>query len=66
MFPVIALVIALFSLVTMTYFNFSRDDLTASYSLWYFGYVAAAFAYYFLFIRGRLTEEDMAHFRRIE
>ena len=65
-FPIVALLIALFSLATMAYFNFDAGDLGKSYSLWYFGYVAVAFGYYFLCVRGRLSDEDIAHFQRID
>ena len=64
-FPIIALVIAAFSLATMAYFSFDLEDIRQSHTLWYFGYLAVAFAYY-LFIRPRLSEEDIAHFRRID
>jgi len=55
-FPWTALVIAFVSLVTMSVLNFDAGDLLRSYTLWYFGYVAAAFAYFFVFLRGRLPE----------
>ena len=61
----IALSIAAFSLITMAYFNFDRDP-AESYSLWYFGYIALAFVYYIIFLKGRVSAEDIAHFQRIE
>ena len=66
LFPLVALVIAVFSLITMTYFNINRANPWKSYSLWYYGYLVAAFGYYFLFVRGRLSEEDVAHFQRVD
>jgi len=65
-FPIVALLIAVFSLAAMTYFNFDPTDPKGSHSVWYFGYVAAAFVYYFLFVRGRLSQEDIAHFERVD
>ena len=66
-FPLIALVIAAASLATMLYLNFVRAaDIWSSISTWYLGFLAVAFAYYFLLVRGRLTPADIAHFRRIE
>ena len=65
-FPVIALLIAFFSLAVMTYFNTDRAHIGKSYSVWYFGYVIVAFIYYFLFVRGRLSAEDIAHFHRVD
>jgi len=65
LFPLIALVIATFSLLTMAYFNFDRNP-AQSYSLWYFGYIALAFVYYVIFLQGRVSAEDIAHFQRIE
>ena len=65
MFPLIALAIATFSLLTMAYFNFDRNP-AQSYSLWYFSYIALAFVYYFIFLKGRISAEDIAHFQRIE
>lgn len=65
-FPVIALVIAGISLVTMTWFNFDAENLLQSYSLWYFGYVALAFLYYVAFLKSRISVEDIAHFERMD
>ena len=65
LFPLIALAIATFSLLTMAYFNFDWHP-AQSYSLWYFGYIALAFVYYFVFLKGRVTAEDIAHFQRVE
>ncbi len=65
-FPIVAFVIAVFSLVTMTYFHIDWENPAKSYALWYFGYVGLAFAYYFFFLRGRLSKEDIASFQRIE
>ncbi len=67
--PLTALALATFSLATMTYFNLSVRSLPAfatSYSLWYYGFLLAALAYYFAVVRGRLTPEDIAHFHRLD
>ena len=65
-FPIVALVIALLSLVTMTYFNVDVSRFAESYSLWYYGLVLVAFVYYWAVVRKRLTAQDIAHFTRIE
>ena len=65
-FPLVALVLSLFCLATMTWFTIDADDWRMSYGLWYFGYLTIAFVYYFLFIHGRLSPADIAHFRRLE
>lgn len=68
--PLVALVMALFSLVTMVYFNLPDRSATNFFqrwiALWYLLFLAASLGYYYLFVRGRLTEEDIAHFQRIE
>jgi len=65
-FPLVALSIAAVSLATMTYFNWNAGQLATSYSLWYYGFVMAAFVYYWAVVRKRLTAEDIAHFTRID
>lgn len=65
-FPLAAMAIATLSLVTMTWFNLDLDGLLRSHSLWYLGFVLAMLAYFALFVRGRLSPEDIAHFRRID
>ena len=65
-FPVVALVLAILSLVTMTWLNIDRQEWWKSISLWYFGYLVIAFAWYWLFIRDRITEADIEHFRQLE
>ena len=64
--PRIALAIATFALLTMTYFNHdsSRWGLN-SIPAWYAGLIALSLVYYRLFVEGRLTQEDIAHFERI-
>lgn len=68
--PLVALAIALFSLVTMLYFNFNNADAPNQFQRWlsvvFCGVVGLAFVYYYLVVRGRLTAEDIAHFRRID
>jgi ethanolamine permease len=63
--PIVACVIAVFSLLTMTYFYLDWNP-AKSYTLWYFGYVALAFVYYLFVLRGRLSNEDIASFQRVD
>ncbi len=65
-FPLVALSIAAVSLATMTYFNWNAGKVATSYSIWYYGFVVAAFVYYWVIVRKRLTAEDIAHFTRID
>jgi ethanolamine permease len=62
--PILAMLIATLSLLAMLYFNFEGG--WSSISAAYLAFVAGAFAYFFLFVRPRLTAEDIAHFQRID
>ena len=68
--PIVALVLAAFALGTMTYYNLPStldgNMLRDGVAVWYFLYLLVSFGYYELVVRGRLTEEDIAHFQRID
>jgi ethanolamine permease len=66
-FPWIVVVIASFSLALMAYENW--NNVAAAYesiTLWYVSFLAAAFAYYGLFVRGKISPADVAHFHRLD
>jgi ethanolamine permease len=79
-FPLITLAIATFALVTMLYFNMNLevaqqwwrgeaplvDFLRGAITLWYLAFIAGAFVYYALVVRGRLGPEDIDHFHRLD
>jgi ethanolamine permease len=65
--PLIALALSVFALGTMAWINLTNaGNWYDAVSVWYVGVLAAAFAYYFGVVRGRLTAEDIAHFHRID
>ena len=49
-----------------TYLGAHAAAFSRSISVWYFGFIAVAFAYFYLVVRRRLTPEDIAHFQRID
>lgn len=68
-FPLTAMVVALFALATMLYFNFDADVpgiFQRWLSLWYLLALVAGLAYFYLVVRRRLTPDDIAHFQRID
>jgi ethanolamine permease len=68
--PLVALVLAALALATMLYGNFNKADAANSFerwiSVWYAGILALALAYFLLFVRPRLSPEDLAHLRNLD
>jgi len=68
--PAIALVLAGFALVTMVYYNLGADGAANLFqrwiALWYVLFLVASFVYYEVVVRSRLTDDDIAHFQRID
>jgi ethanolamine permease len=56
-FPIAALAISAFCLLTMGYFNLAGEKLLTSPTVWYLGINLLAGIYYFLLVRGPSVEE---------
>jgi len=68
--PIVALVLAGLALGTMLYGNFNNQQAPNAFerwlSVWYVGLLLVALAYFALFVRPRLTAEDLRHFGTID
>ncbi|HEY2837909.1 MAG TPA: amino acid permease [Pirellulales bacterium] len=68
--PAVALVLALLAAGTMLYSNYDMagapNEFQRWLSVWYGLIIAAAWAWYWLFVRLRMTADDRAHFHRID
>lgn len=68
--PAVALSLAVLAAGTMLYSNYdfagAPNEFQRWMSVWYGLIIAAALAWYWLFVRRRMTAEDRAHFHRID
>jgi len=66
LFPLAALIIAVFCFVTMLYYNYDvAEGPITSYSVWYVGFIVASFGYYFVVVKPGLTKHDLSQFKRL-
>jgi len=68
--PAVALVLAMLAAGTMLYSNFNLAGAPNSFqrwlSAWYGVLILVALAWYWLYVRPRMTDEDRSHFHRID